>query len=69
LQTPAHSTTFALLTVNGTSKLLTRAFVCAHFGAPQKIKRDGRGRVGWLYGSAVLVFKGNRAVDGAGFSR
>jgi hypothetical protein len=64
-----HGGTFTLLTVNGTSKLLTRAFVCAHFGAPTTLKRYKDGRVAWFYGSAILVFKGNDAVEGAGFNR
>ena len=64
-----HAGTFTLLTVNGTSKLPTRAFVCAHFGARTTLKRYKDGRVAWSYGSAILVFKGNDAVEGAGFNR
>jgi hypothetical protein len=53
----------------GATKLLTPAFVCAHFGAPEKITQGADGRVSWSYGRAVLVFKGSHAVEGAGFNR
>jgi hypothetical protein len=67
LRTAPHSTSF--LTLFGAMKLLTPKFVCAHFGAPQKITQGADGRVNWFYGSAVLVFRGSHAVEGAGFNR
>lgn len=67
MRTTARTSTFLVLFGGG--KWLTRSFVCAHFGAPQRVVRYRDGTVGWLYGSAIVVFKGNHAVEGAGFNR
>jgi hypothetical protein len=65
LRTAPHTTQF--LTLFGATKRLTPAFVCVHFGAPQKISNNDRGGVVWYYGHAVIGWNQNGQVDGAGF--
>jgi hypothetical protein len=54
------------------SRPTTIAYVCAHFGSPDRIMRAG-GLVTWSYGggsrAAILSFKNDRVVQGAWFDR
>jgi hypothetical protein len=54
------------------SRQATIAYVCAHFGPPERIVRAGR-LVTWSYGgggrAAALSFKNDRVVEGTRFDR
>ena len=60
---PTASKSISFLVLFGSTNQVTQRFVCANFGAPQKVTRRGAGLADWTYGKAIVTFKGRHAVS------